>query len=91
MSLPRLAARLNRAVFAAEARRRDGGGRPCGIGVARSRHRIGESVVRRQIEAAGFRLVKEAQFLRNPNDPRDEIVLRAKQPVDEFVLKHVKP
>ena len=62
-----------------------------GIGVAKSLHRIEESVVRREIEAAGFRLVEEAQFLRNRNDPRNEIVLRATQHVDEFVLKFVKP
>ena len=62
-----------------------------GIGVGKSLHRIEESVVRRELEAAGFRLVEEGQFLRNPNDPRDEIVFRPKQPVDEFVLKFVRP
>ncbi len=62
-----------------------------GIGVVKSLHRIEEAVVRREIEAAGFRLVEEGQFLRNPNDPRDEIVFRPKQSVDEFVLKFIKP
>lgn len=62
-----------------------------GIGAVKSLHRIEESVVRRELEAAGFRLVEEGQFLRNPNDPRDEIVFRPKQPVDEFVLKFVRP
>ncbi len=90
-------ARMNRALFAAL---KPGGvlvvadhaaAAGAGIGVVKSLHRIEESVVRREIEAAGFRLVEEAQFLRNPNDPRDEIVFRAKQAVDEFVLKFVKP
>lgn len=90
-------ARMNRTLFAAL---KPGGvlvvadhaaAAGAGIGVVKSLHRIEESVVRREIEAAGFRLVEEAQFLRNPGDPRDEIVFRAKQPVDEFVLKFVKP
>ncbi|MBL8383806.1 MAG: class I SAM-dependent methyltransferase [Burkholderiales bacterium] len=62
-----------------------------GIGVVKSLHRIEESVVRRELEAAGFRLVADGSFLRNPADPREEIVFRAKVPVDEFVLKFVRP
>ena len=42
-------------------------------------------------EAAGFRLAGEGQFLRNPADPREEVVFRAKVQVDEFVLKFVRP
>jgi hypothetical protein len=30
-------------------------------------------------------------FLRNPGDARDAIVFRPQAPVDEFVLKFVKP
>jgi len=62
-----------------------------GIGVVKSLHRIEESVLRRELEAAGFRLAAEADFLRNPDDLRDAVVFRAKIPVDEFVLKFVKP
>jgi predicted methyltransferase len=62
-----------------------------GISVAKSLHRIEESVLRREVEAAGFRLVAQADFLRNPEDPRDAIVFRPKLPVDEFVLKFEKP
>ncbi len=62
-----------------------------GIGVARSLHRIEESVLRREIEAAGFRLDAEGAFLRHPEDPRDAVVFRPKVPVDEFVLRFVKP
>jgi len=62
-----------------------------GTSAAKSLHRIEESVLRREIEAAGFRLEAEADFLRHPEDPRDTIVFRPKLPVDEFVLKFVKP
>jgi predicted methyltransferase len=54
-------------------------------------HRIEETVVRAELEAAGFRLVDEAQFLRNPNDPRDAPFFKATVPVDQFVLKYERP
>jgi len=62
-----------------------------GVSVAKSLHRIEESVLRREIEAAGFRFVAEADFLRNPSDARDAVVFRPKAPVDEFVLKFIRP
>ncbi|HKC53135.1 MAG TPA: methyltransferase domain-containing protein [Burkholderiales bacterium] len=62
-----------------------------GVSVAKSLHRIEETTLRREIESAGFRLVAEAEFLRHPEDPRDSIVFRPKVPVDEFVLKFVRP
>jgi predicted methyltransferase len=62
-----------------------------GTSVTKTLHRIEESVVRRELEAAGFRLVAEAQFLRNPADPRDAPVFKPKVPNDEFVLKFRKP
>jgi predicted methyltransferase len=90
-------AKMNRAVFDAL---KPGGvyivadhsGRPgTGTGEAKSLHRIEEAVVRREVEAAGFRLAAEGGFLRNPQDPRDASVFKPKQPNDEFVLKFVKP
>ena len=54
-------------------------------------HRIEEALLRREVEAAGFRLAAEADFLRNPADPRNQRVFRPTQPNDEFVLKFVKP
>jgi predicted methyltransferase len=54
-------------------------------------HRIEESVERAELEAAGFRLVDEGQFLRNPNDPRDAPFFKATVPVDQFILKYEKP
>ena len=62
-----------------------------GITVAKTLHRIEEKVLREEIEAAGFKLVTEADFLRNPDDPRDTRVFQPKIPVDEFVLKYQKP
>jgi predicted methyltransferase len=62
-----------------------------GIAVAKTLHRIEESVLRQEIEAAGFKLVKEGDFLRHPEDPRDTAVFRPQVPVDEFVLKYQKP
>ena len=54
-------------------------------------HRIEESVVKSELEAAGFKLVDEAQFLRNPDDPHDAPFFKSTVPVDGFVLKYVKP
>ena len=62
-----------------------------GTSVAKTFHRIEESVVRKELEAAGFRLVAEGNFLRHPEDQRNAIVFRSPTPVDEFVLKFQKP
>jgi predicted methyltransferase len=90
-------AQMNRAVFAAL---KPGGmyviadhsGRPgTGISESGTLHRIEEAFLRREVEAAGFRLVEEGNFLRNPGDPRDRNTPDPPQPKDEFVLKFVKP
>ena len=90
-------AKLNRAVFAAL---KPGGlyviadhsGRPgTGISESGTLHRVEEALVRREVEAAGFRWVGEGAFLRNPNDPRDRETPEPPQPKDEFVLKFAKP
>jgi predicted methyltransferase len=62
-----------------------------GTSVAKTLHRIEESTLRQEVEAAGFRLATEADFLRHPEDPRDAAVFRPQLPVDEFVLKYQKP
>ena len=90
-------AAMNRAVFRAL---KPGGlyviadhaGRP-GTGISKSGtlHRIEEAFLRQEVEAAGFRLVEEGTFLRNPNDPRDKNTPDPPQPKDEFVLKFVRP
>jgi predicted methyltransferase len=61
-----------------------------------SLHRIEEGAVRQEIEAAGFRLVATADFLRNPADPRDWNASPRKAgekrgTSDRFVLKFAKP
>jgi len=62
-----------------------------GVTVARTLHRIEEAVLRREVEAAGFKLVAEGDFLRHPEDTRDFNVNRPTGPVDEFVLRFEKP
>ncbi len=62
-----------------------------GTSVGKTLHRIEESALRAEVEAAGFKLAESADFLRHPDDPRDERVFQPKTPVDEFVLKFQKP
>jgi predicted methyltransferase len=62
-----------------------------GTSVGKTLHRIEEAVLRQEVEAAGFKLIAEGNFLRHPEDTRDAIVFRAPTPVDEFVLKYQKP
>jgi predicted methyltransferase len=62
-----------------------------GISEAGTLHRIEEDFLRREVEAAGFRLMAEADFLRNPNDPRDKNTPEPAQAKDDFVLKFAKP
>jgi predicted methyltransferase len=94
--------RMNRAVFAAL---RPGGvygivdhSARAGSGLAdvQTFHRIEESVVKREVEAAGFELAAEADFLRNPEDTRDwndspRAAGERRGTSDRFVLKFVKP
>ena len=90
-------AQLNRAVFAAL---KPGGiyviadhsGRPgTGISESGTLHRVEEAFLRREVEAAGFKLAEEGHFLRNPADPRDRNTPQPPMPKDEFVLKFIKP
>src|ERR1700744_1133369 len=62
-----------------------------GVNVAKTLHRIEEATLRQEIEAAGFKLVAEGDFLHHPEDPRDAKVFKPAIPVDEFVLKAQKP
>jgi predicted methyltransferase len=70
----------------------DHSGRPgTGISESGTLHRIEESFLRKEVEAAGFKLAAEGNFLRNPNDPRDKNTPDPPMPKDEFFLKFVKP
>jgi predicted methyltransferase len=69
----------------------DHAGRPgTGISESGTLHRIEEEFLRKEVEAAGFKMMEEGNFLRNPNDPRDKNTPDPPQPKDEFVLKFVK-
>jgi len=56
-------------------------------------HRIEPAVVRREIEAAGFRFVGESKVLANPDDPHTAGVFDAtiRGRTDQFVYKFRKP
>ena len=90
-------AAMNRAVFQALKKGglyviADHSGRPgTGISEAGTLHRVEEAFLRKEVEAAGFKLAAEGNFLRNPKDPRDKNTPDPPQPKDEFVLKFVKP
>jgi predicted methyltransferase len=95
-------ARMNRAVFAALAPGGvygivDHSAKPgTGLSVAESLHRIDEATVRSEIEAAGFQLAAQGDFLRNPDDARDwspspRAAGERRGTSDRFVLSFVKP
>lgn len=56
-------------------------------------HRIDQSVVRREVEAAGFKLDRESTLLANPTDPRTASVFdkSIRGHTDQFILKFRKP
>jgi predicted methyltransferase len=62
-----------------------------GISAGRTLHRIDEDVVLAEVKQAGFVLDAEADFLRNPADPRNESSNGPKVPTDKFALRFVKP
>jgi len=95
-------AKMNRAIYAAL---RPGGvyvivdhSAKAGSGITEveTLHRIEEKVARQEIEAAGFTLVADADFLRNPTDTRDwsaspRTAGERRGTSDRFVLKFAKP
>ncbi len=62
-----------------------------GISVSKTLHRMEENTLRQELEAAGFHLVAEGNFWRNPDDPHDFPSYKPTVPVDNFVLKFQKP
>jgi predicted methyltransferase len=62
-----------------------------GTSVGKTLHRIEESTLRQEVEAAGFHLVAEGNFWRNPGDTHDFPSYQPTMPVDNFVLKFQKP
>jgi len=69
-----------------------------GLSDTQTLHRIDESVVKEEVQKAGFRLAAEGKFLRNPDDPRDwnaspgaATKLGKRGQSDRFALKFVRP
>jgi predicted methyltransferase len=62
-----------------------------GISVVKTLHRIDESTLRQELEAAGFKLVATGDFWRNAADTHDFPSFTRDKPVDNFVLKYQKP
>ncbi len=62
-----------------------------GTSVGKTFHRIEESTLEKEVEAAGFKKVDEGMFLRNPNDPHNMPIFHPTIPIDIFVLKFQKP
>jgi len=66
------------------------------LSAVKTLHRIEESVVRKEVEAAGFKFDADASFLRNANDARDWNAAPSaagdkRGTSDRFVLRFVKP
>lgn len=67
-----------------------------GTGEAKTLHRIDEEAVKKEVQAAGFKLGGEATFLRNAGDTRDwndspMAAADKRGTSDRFVLRFVKP
>ncbi len=62
-----------------------------GTSVSKTLHRIDEDFLKQEVESAGFKLVEEGTFLRNPDDPKNMPIFRPQIPIDIFVLTFQKP
>jgi len=62
-----------------------------GTSVGKTFHRIEESALRNEVEAAGFKLAAQGDFWRHAEDTRDfSVQPPSGKPIDEFVLKFQK-
>lgn len=59
--------------------------------VAKKLHRIDKNLVIQEVTGVGFRLEKEGEMLRRPDDTRDFSTIKIRNKSDRFVLKFVKP
>jgi predicted methyltransferase len=64
-----------------------------GMGDTEALHRIDPEIVRKQVEAAGFKFAGESKVLNNPDDPLDIPVFdrRIRGHTSQFAYKFVKP
>ncbi len=60
------------------------------VTTGKSFHRLDEAIEKQEIEAAGFKLVDEGNFLRNAQDTHDFPVFNPKIPIDIYVIKFQK-
>jgi predicted methyltransferase len=61
------------------------------ITTAKTLHRIDQAIVLDELQKAGFRLEQESNFLRNPDDPRNQTYFDMEIPTDKFAFRFVKP
>ena len=59
--------------------------------VAETIHRMDPAVLRAELEEAGFVFAAEADFLRVPEDPKNEAFFKRDGPTDSFVHRYTKP
>jgi predicted methyltransferase len=62
-----------------------------GTTVGKTLHRIEESTLRQELEAAGFKFAAEGNFWRDAADTHDYPSFKKDMPIDNFVLKFQKP
>ncbi|MGH7824019.1 MAG: class I SAM-dependent methyltransferase [Candidatus Binatia bacterium] len=62
-----------------------------GNDAAKTLHRIDKALVIKEVTGAGFKLAKEGQMLRRPDDTRDFSVTKDRGRSDRFVLAFEKP
>ena len=62
-----------------------------GLRDVKTLHRIDEAVVLEELQRAGFVLQQQADFLRDPQDPRKQAFFDMKTPTDRFALLFVRP
>lgn len=96
---PEVRAQVNKAAFAAlkpngiyivlDHKAADGAGE----GVHRTLHRADEAIVKTEVAAAGFKLDKEFDNLRNPKDDHTKAVFdgAVRGDTDQFILRYRKP
>lgn len=61
-----------------------------GLRDTRTLHRIDESVVLAELQAAGFALESRSSFLANPADPREQAFFDRREATDRFALRLVR-
>jgi predicted methyltransferase len=62
-----------------------------GLRDTRSLHRIDEALVVDELQRAGFVVEERSDFLRAPDDPRDQAFFDRKEPSDRFALRLRRP